>query len=380
MHYKNIQQTLWRKCGGKLKSLRVKVSDFFPGYPDLEIDEVEEANNAIAQLVSSGKVSATYDKVRHTYKTVSVSTEQLRSMFPDEYFKEDYDNVIKNVFAEFPDLTKDVSPKCITESFFNFTSPESLTAELRNFFNACYYIKNLEEDRLLRIVSIQQHMGSKGLDKKAELILRFLLPKEYEEMLKIQSANREYVKTELLKKLHIIKGYQYVTVKGKGIICTKDGEIHLDGYGNDAVQLSSGIIEKIQDVVCDKVLTIENMTTFNDYPYDIEALVVYVGGFMDTVTEKFLAKINAPFLHSGDLDAYGFDILHNMEQRLCRSITPYMMDLKTYEHYNEYAIDITPDNIAKMQECTGPEKELFARLMQDGKILEQEAFSVRRQR
>lgn len=395
-----LKERIWDKCGGRLKSCRIAVPQLFRDYPAadanmrkcrMDVEEIVEINSTIAKLEHSGALKATYDEKKDIYKSIMLSEEQLRQMFPDRYFSEDYQNAVLNAFhgcssKELRPFTgNDKNVKLIRKcSFRGFEqTPDDLREEVRSFLFACEMILRLTEDDFLRNISERCGLGSKFLDDKKDLILQVLRPEDVEQIREYPENEKSQIKEQLLEDLHIISAYRYALVKGEGTLSFADGSrLQLCGYRNDAIQLADGMIDKITDIECGQILSIENLTTFNAFPYDMHALVVYTGGYMNHPTEHFLSKTRTvPHYHSGDMDAFGYDILHSMEKRLKRTIIPYKMDVATYEAYKDKAVRITDANITKIKSMLNTadinieERAILERLLADGKTLEQEALT-----
>ena len=89
---------------------------------------------------------------------------------------------------------------------------------------------------------------------------------------------------------------------------------------NGDIALSTETLKGLEKVeVCgDRVITIENMTSFHDCD-EAHALVIYLGGFHNHIKREFLKKVyrdnqDKSYLHFGDIDAGGFYIY----EHLCR--------------------------------------------------------------
>ena len=376
---------VWEKSGRKKKNMRIKPADVFAGYPSSDIqyckippEKVQEINNYIAHLVENG-LTATYKEKEQIYTTINISANKLSELFPSKIFQDEYEEIIRNTFKG-TSFETNLNIVSVISKFPFEENGEQIPLDkyedtLKRFLNACEMINHLQEDTFIRNISEKCGLGSKLLEKAQPLMLTIFFPEEVKEIRSMPQALRKKQESILLERLHIIKNYPYACIKGEGKIFFQNGSILiLDGYKNNAIQIAN--VKTINKIECRKILTIENQTTFNDFPYTFEGLIVYVGGYMNTPTEQFLAKTESPIFHSGDLDAFGFDILYSMRRRLQKDITPYKMDIETYEQYKDMAIDMTDANRAKFESFLKEEKNpLFELLLKENKTLEQESFS-----
>lgn len=81
------------------------------------------------------------------------------------------------------------------------------------------------------------------------------------------------------------------------------------------------------------VLSIENLSSFNEYTRSIEdtGIVLYTGGFPTKAFQRFYALVvkqaNAPVYHWGDTDPHGFLILKALQQQIPGTcLHPHLMD------------------------------------------------------
>ena len=315
--------------------------------------------------------------------TIRLTPAEIRKLLPDMYFVDDYEKVIQEAVSHFHTDVDVINSYLATKYLadvrrhFGFVGePKDVANTFIRFLHGCEYIANLKEDEFIRNVSVRHFDGSKDIENKATLILKIFFP----DMAHLPQGMRAVKQEELFEQLHLIKGYKYVTVKGEGVIHFKNGDrITLGGYKNDVIQLSSNMVQNIASIECEQVLSIENLTTFNTYPFDFKGLIVYSVGYMNTVTEAFLRKTNAKLFHCGDIDGYGFDILANMQEKLGKVI-PYRMGIAIYEMYKNYAIELTESHKKVLERLiessTLPmHTNLFEQMIADGKMLEQEAIS-----
>ena len=197
-----------------------------------------------------------------------------------------------------------------------------------------------------RIFSIQLFNNSKhleGIEPKIERIMR-----DY----------GQYVTyNDLLAEENIIKNPGFVYIKGAGTFQFANQVIDLKTLMNKEIGLSSDLIDAMSviDLDVDRIITIENLTTFHTYSNPNE-LVIYLGGFHNTIRRNFLLKLyhsnpNLKFYHWGDIDLGGFRIFRDLQLKTGIPFKAYKMDLDTLLKYQSYAFKITSKAYSKHLEA-----------------------------
>ena len=112
----------------------------------------------------------------------------------------------------------------------------------------------------------------------------------------------------------------------------------------DGIALSNASLEKIKRIIvnADKVITVENLTTYHDADED-NSIHIYLGGYHNYSKQMLLGKIysdnkSKAYFHMGDLDVYGFLILENLKEKTGIPFKPLMMDVKTLERFYKAGI------------------------------------------
>lgn len=257
-------------------------------------------------------------------------------------------------------------------------TPSGAAAELTLFMRACEKTAALTDDVLIRNASKEWFGDSKTLEKNyLRKLLKVFFPEE-----KMAGAVEE---SFFLQKLHLLKNPWHQPVKGEGRIFFDDGSfVTLRGYADDAICLSLSMVDHITKIECEDLIIIENLSTFTDYPIDQKGLVLYSGGFAKTATIRFIKKTDegTRILHFGDIDAFGFAIIENEEEKTGRKITPLCMDLATYRKSSAYLTDLSESNIRMLERMKDDERwdagtrGLFEVMLREKKGLEQESLSL----
>ena len=123
-------------------------------------------------------------------------------------------------------------------------------------------------------------------------------------------------------------------MKGSGIISISGQTIDLSKLGGD-IAISSSILKDIEkiSVIGKRVITIENLTSFNTFSED-NTFALYLGGYHNTHRRNFIIQLfhdnpEAEFFHFGDIDAGGFYILMHLREKTGVPFLPYRMDIST---------------------------------------------------
>lgn len=181
----------------------------------------------------------------------------------------------------------------------------------------------------------------------------------------------------------VIKNKTYAFVKGEGVLRFGKQTIDLAQYGHE-LALSDEMIEQmeIESIPAKKLFTVENLTSFIQFAQP-ESIVVYLGGFHNSVRRNLIGKIfNAAqgieCFHYGDIDAGGFYILNHLREKTGIPFQPYMMDAETLTRFIDRAKEITKSDelrLLKMQEDQRFAEFLPAiqAILKNKKKLEQEA-------
>lgn len=183
----------------------------------------------------------------------------------------------------------------------------------------------------------------------------------------------------VLQDLNIVNNPGYVYVKGNGTITVSGQTINFGRLDGD-VGLSSALLNDIEDIEisASKVITIENLTTFNSF-VDKDAFVIYLGGYHNSIRRNMIRKIyeNNPdkkYYHYGDIDAGGFYILLDLRRKTGISFAPLNMDLGTIKKYKEFTKKLTENDRARLKHLLGGEfDEVISYMLENDCKLEQEA-------
>ena len=145
-------------------------------------------------------------------------------------------------------------------------------------------------------------------------------------------------KDDILGYYNLYENPTYVLIKGNTRICFDESAIELSEMPG-GIALSNGSLAGIHkiSVKADKVITVENLTTYHDCD-EQDAVYIYLGGYHNTSKQKLLELIyenngDKEYYHEGDLDVYGFLILENLISKTQIPFKPLLMDVETIERF-----------------------------------------------
>ena len=257
--------------------------------------------------------------------------------------------------------------------------------KLENYLVCFRGIDNLEEPVLKRIFSKRYLKDSKLFEKEIEKTMissaRKYCPEITEDM---------DTKT-VLEQLMIEENSQELAVKGplklkiwKGSEA-KRVDIADFAYGIvlNSQTLKHAMVE-VEQSALKRVVTIENKTNYTAMSFEPDTLYVYSHGYFSPLEREFLRKLQrvligkgVEFYHTGDMDYGGVKIFEYIQKQIFPELQPMLMDVETYEKYEEYARAIPKETLAKLKKTNVPAlNELIEKMLETGKGIEQESFLV----
>lgn len=216
---------------------------------------------------------------------------------------------------------KDTSP------YFDMNDP----AGLRNIVQLVAAILANEGECYIREFSVRCFHDSKVFEK--ELGKACSIIRNFTEDRSLSELNDE----ELLSEFSIQKNPSPVFLKGNAMLRSGNSVVSLTDFpeglgisGRDAATLTWEA-----HFAPEKVLTIENLTSFHRWQPAERELVLYLGGYPNRVRCDLLRSLfrsfpDASFVHFGDIDCGGFRIWKNLCEKTGISFDTIFMDLSTY--------------------------------------------------
>lgn len=304
-----------------------------------------EVHDAVNELSKEGFVLAEYDKQSEVLKRVTLKLENVgkafdslkRSSRREVTGKEiAFINARLSTFNDVSIAYKYLSEiKRLIESGHSYRSQFRTIDELTLLSDIVAEIEKNEEEILLRNFSKKKFKDSKIVENNAARLLRIF--NTFDE--------KEYVSfAELCSDHYLVKNKGYVYVKYGFCFKLNEQIVDLDCLKED-FSFSESAIDKIEiiSVNKEKVITIENLTTFHYYN-EPNSIIIYLGGYHNSVKRKLLEKLYSfnpqlKFYHIGDIDWGGFEIFLHLKRKTGINFIPLMMGM---EELIKYKGDCSP--------------------------------------
>ena len=333
---------------GKGKVLRrttVVISDIFPGYDDeAEYDLFTQVNEAIKELSDKGFIFPGMNK-NGVIKYVELNISMLGSIYcflsrtPKALTNEqllhlltEYENrnLVLSLFCA--EQKKRLSENKKAEFF------DGDIVEYENILKAVAMVTGVSEETYIRDFSVRVLGDSKAFEKIKKKVTGLLF--RYGDFPQEET---------ILEELNIVKNPGHVYIKGNGVITLNGQTLDLSALNGD-IAISSTLLKNIDliKVTGDRVITIENLTTFNSFS-EPGAFVLYLGGYHNSHRRSFIKRIyeqnpDKRYLHYGDIDAGGFYILLHLRRKTEVPFEAYHMDIETLRRYSEYTKRLTEND------------------------------------
>lgn len=230
--------------------------------------------------------------------------------------------------------------------------------EYRELLEAAEAVLRNREEIFIRNFSMQMFHDSKRMEQLASKLAALLFQYgEFEE------------KSSVLEECGIVHTPTYVMMKGNARLTLGSQELDLSLLQGD-IALSTESLKSLRDIVVlgARVVTIENLTSFHDYP-EGEDFVIYLGGFHNQVKRDFLLYLyernrEKEYRHFGDIDAGGFYILEHLKRKTGIDFRSLYMDITTLQRYREDRKPLTENDRRRLMQL---KEELDERRRRDEK-------------
>ena len=264
-----------------------------------------------------------------------------------------------------------------------------------------YLAQEADGPMLMRVFSRRFLGNSKTFEKKCKSMVIHGARIYHPDVSEDKDAMND---VDVLEQLHLEVYSQELTLKGslRLRLTGPDGtEKLLDtadypyGLVLNQQTLSHVTIDKEQ-TIC-RVLLIENKANFMAEPYEPGKLVIFTHGYITPTEKKFLIRLREVldrpqaisqqpqgnfvpviYQHCGDLDFGGICIYRYLREKVFPQLTPYRMDIATYEACLAAGLTetITEEMSGKLQKLEEDPQlgELAGRLAADRRVVEQEAY------
>jgi Uncharacterized protein conserved in bacteria C-term(DUF2220) len=147
---------------------------------------------------------------------------------------------------------------------------------------------------------------------------------------------------------------------------------------------------QVVDMRAERVVSIENETTFNDYVEWLaesgrDEIVLLSQGQANWAVVRLLRLLagtapGLPLAHWGDMDRYGVLILRSLRRRTGLAVEPWRMDLPTFERFKEAALPLPDGERAEIESllAASPDEisaDLLGAIRDAGRWVEQETVA-----
>ena len=322
----------------ELRSIQFEVSKEYPIYKDrYDNEKYRDINTAIEKNVAAGLIIAEKDQIGR-YSKIKLNIARVddcyallkRTSIPDQ---------CKKVLSV---LEKANNVECLLIGRIVSDFCEQIKAYKKLPYDLGYDARRVGE--VLQVLEAVTKLTSETYIRNFSTALfkdskRF--QREYRST--IESILFDYTddvveKDDILGYYNLYENPTYVLIKGNARICFDESAIELSEMPG-GIALSNGSLAGIHkiSVKADKVITVENLTTYHDCD-EQDTVYIYLGGYHNTSKQKLLELIyenngDKEYYHEGDLDVYGFLILKNLIDKTQIPFKPLFMDLGTIERF-----------------------------------------------
>ena len=322
----------------ELRSIQFEVSKEYPVYKDrYDNEKYRDINTAIEKNVAVGLIIAEKDQIGR-YSKIKLNIARVddcyallkRTSIPDQC-KKVLSVLEKANNAECLLIGRIVSDFCEQIKAYK-KLPYDLGYDARRVGEVLQVLEavtKLTSETYIRNFSTALFKDSKRFQREYRSTIESILFNYTDDVVE---------KDDILGYYNLYENPTYVLIKGNARICFDESAIELSEMPG-GIALSNGSLAGIHkiSVKADKVITVENLTTYHDCD-EQDAVYIYLGGYHNTSKQKLLELIyenngDKEYYHEGDLDVYGFLILKNLIDKTQIPFKPLFMDLGTIERF-----------------------------------------------
>ena len=322
----------------ELRSIQFEVSKEYPVYKDrYDNEKYRDINTAIEKNVAAGLIIAEKDQIGR-YSKIKLNIARVddcyallkRTSIPDQC-KKVLSVLEKANNAECLLIGRIVSDFCEQIKAYK-KLPYDLGYDARRVGEVLQVLEavtKLTSETYIRNFSTALFKDSKRFQREYRSTIESILFNYTDDVVE---------KDDILGYYNLYENPTYVLIKGNARICFDESAIELSEMPG-GIALSNGSLAGIHkiSVKADKVITVENLTTYHDCD-EQDAVYIYLGGYHNTSKQKLLELIyenngDKEYYHEGDLDVYGFLILKNLIDKTQIPFKPLFMDLGTIERF-----------------------------------------------
>lgn len=322
----------------ELRSIQFEVSKEYPVYKDrYDNEKYRDINTSIEKNIAAGLIIADKDQTGR-YSKIKLNIARVdecyallkRTSIPDQCKK------VLSVLEK-ANCTKGLLIGRVVSDFCEQINaykklPYDLGYDARRIGDVLQVLDaviNLTSETYIRNFSTALFKDSKRFQREYKSTVESIL---------FDYTDNVVEKDDILGYYNLYENPTYVLIKGNARICFDESVVELSEMPG-GIALSNGSLEGIQkiSVKTDKVITVENLTTYHDCD-ELDAVYIYLGGYHNTSKQKLLELIyknngDKEYYHEGDLDVYGFLILENLIAKTQIPFKPLQMDIETIERF-----------------------------------------------
>ncbi len=360
------------------QSFSVKVIKLFPKYGDeSEYDLYISINEAANELERCEYISLSKKK-NGVIDSVTLNTYKLSKIyaFISRIPKSDTNERLLHLLTMYANKNEVLAGYCQSQidriqsnkkaEYFDgdFT-------EYENILKAVSEIFDIPDETYIRDFSVKVFGDSKVFERIKHKVTRLLF----------QYGDFPQEET-ILEDLNIVRNPGHVYIKGCAVIKICGQIIDLSVMNGD-IAISSVLLKSIDkiEITGSKVITIENLTTFNHFSQP-DTFVLYLGGYHNSHRRNFIIKIyeqnsQISYYHYGDIDAGGFYILLHLREKTGIRFVPYQMDTDTLRQYSAYTKPLTDNDRKRLKNLMDSEfSDTVTYMLEHNCKLEQEALDI----
>lgn len=362
----------------KSQSFSVKLAKLYPKYEDEAEYELLRALDQTVMTLENAKFISSKRKKNGIVESITLNIGAIDAIYthisriPKSDLNErllrmlDLYSDSNDVLFDFCNSQKERLSKNKKVEFFD-GNPD----EYEKLLKAVAMVYEVEDETYIRDFSIKVFGDSKVFESIMGKVKRLLF--QYGDFPEEDTV---------LENLNIIKNPGHVYIKGSAVITINGQKIDISKFKGD-IALSSMLLSQIDSiqVTGKRVITIENLTTFNSFNKN-DDFVVYLGGYHNSHRRKFIMQIYhdnpcVMYRHFGDIDAGGFYILLHLREKTGVNFEPYHMGIAELQEYSKYTKPLTDNDIKRLRNLLNGEfSDVVNFMLEHNCKLEQEAIDI----
>ncbi len=372
----------------RTQTFRVKAGEIWPAYLNnfTDIAEIEEFEREVSVLEQEGLISIRRKKTGEIQAFFAIA-EKIPAYYTllNRTERKDTDQAEKQMYETFATRDDALGAFCRDqlELLSNGRCAKYRKDRAENYLSLMARILDNREELFERELSLQVLHDTKLFEQSYRKTVCEILRKygNYADLPEDKNEDR-------LRQMMILESHQiyanpgYVYVKGRAKIVFRNGNVMELPEGLPLAFSSSTIhaIERIE-TESNRILTIENMTTFHRFA-ETDFFCIYLAGYHSMLKTDFLKKIASAdkkqWFHFGDLDPDGFLILKNLRTKTGLDFLPYHMEKELLTKYERdtKALEENDRRKAKNLIDSGFYADTLKEMLKRGRKLEQEAVMI----